>query len=189
MAEVTNNESSRHNRSLHKGRLNRNVRVDLTPMVDLAFLLITFFMLTTVMNEPKSMLLNQPASPNPPTNVSECQVLTILIDSTAGIYTYEGLEVKQMQSTSFNVKDGIRQVIMDKAKRVRTTCGAYDKSGKPREIICLIKLLPGAKYQSMVNVLDEMQITGTQTYAIQEPLAEETEQVAIQEKLLADNYN
>lgn len=186
MAEVTNNEGSHNKRSLHnKRRLTRNVRVDLTPMVDLAFLLITFFMLTTVMNEPKSMLLNQPADPNPPANVRDCQVLSILIDSNATIYTYEGLNVEQMQLTSFNVSDGIRQVILEKAKRVKAECGLYE--GKPRQIICLIKLLPGAKYQSMVNVLDEMEITDTQTYAIQDPLAEEMKEVVKQEKLLADN--
>ena len=183
MAEITNNESG-HKRSLHNRRLNRQVRVDLTPMVDLAFLLITFFMLTTVMNEPKAMWLNQPIGEDQ-AGVSDCQVLNILIDSGGRVITYEGLEIKDMQFTSFDGSNGIRQVILGKARQVKTECGNY-KSGKPREIICLIKLLPGAKYKSMVDVLDEMEITSTKTYAMQEPLTEEIAEAGKQMNLLAD---
>lgn len=184
MAEVTENQGGGHKRSLHNRQPHRQVRVDLTPMVDLAFLLISFFMLTTAMAKPRAMQLMQPKE-GETMDVADCQVLNILIDSNAAIYSYEGLNIQDMQRTSFNGNEGIRQIILNKARTVKAECGNY-KNGKPREIICLIKLLPDAKYQSMVDILDEMNITSTTAYAMQDPLADELKQVE-QNKLLADN--
>ena len=184
MADVTENQAGAHKRSLHNRQPRRQVRVDLTPMVDLAFLLISFFMLTTAMGKPRAMQLLQPDGKDK-TEIADCQVLNILIDSNAAIYSYEGLNVQDMHRTSFNGNDGIRQIILSKVRTVKAECGSY-KSGKPREMICLIKLLPNAKYQSMVDIMDEMSITSTTAYAMQDPLEDEVKQVE-QKQLLADN--
>jgi len=184
MADVTENQGGGNKRSLHKSQPRKQVRVDLTPMVDLAFLLISFFMLSTVMGKPRAMELNQPKS-GEPIDVADCQVLNILIDKNDKVYSYDGLNVQDMQCTSFNGNDGIRQVILSKARNIKAECGNYT-SGKPREIICLIKLLPGASYKSMVDILDEMDITSTKTYTLQDPLDEEIRQVG-EKQLLAEN--
>ena len=164
MADVTENQGGGNKRSLHKCQPRKQVRVDLTPMVDLAFLLISFFMLSTVMGKPRAMELNQPKS-GEPMDVADCQVLNILIDKNDKVYSYDGLNVQDMQRTSFNGNDGIRQVILSKARNIKAECGNYT-SGKPREIICLIKLLPGASYKSMVDILDEMNICNIGRYAV-----------------------
>ena len=148
-----------------------STRVDLTPMVDLAFLLISFFMLTTTMNKPKAMELNMPKKTeieDDKMDVAECQVLHVLLDTLDQVWYYEGLKVAGLQKTTFAGDGGIRKVIMKKLKSVPGACPPM-RSGKPREAIVLIKLLEGARYKNMVDILDEMDITGCKTYAIQDP--------------------
>jgi biopolymer transport protein ExbD len=168
------------------GKLRRQTglspRVDLTPMVDLAFLLITFFMLTTKLSEQKAMVwekrVDSIAEP-----VSECQVMNIMVDSFDRVFVYEGSELENLKISSFEDTHGIRQEIMNKAKRVKAECPLTAK-GEKREIICLIKLLPGARYQNMVDILDDMKILEVKTYALQEPLNEEIAAIAQKTKLL-----
>lgn len=158
-----------------------STRVDLTPMVDLAFLLISFFMLTTTLNKPKAMELNMPKKvldPEEQMDVAECQVLHVLLDTLDQIWYYEGLQVAGLQKTTFAGDGGIRKVIMKKLKSAPATCPPMKKTGKPRDAIVLIKLLEGARYKNMVDILDEMDITGCKTYAIQEPDPIEIEAVA-----------
>lgn len=148
-----------------------STRVDLTPMVDLAFLLISFFMLTTTMNKPKAMELNMPKKvdkPDDQMDVADCQVLHVLLDTLDQVWYYEGLQVAGLQKTTFAGDGGIRKVIMKKLKSVPNSCAPM-RSGKKRDAIVLIKLLEGARYKNMVDILDEMDITGCKTYAIQDP--------------------
>lgn len=148
-----------------------STRVDLTPMVDLAFLLISFFMLTTTLNKPKAMQLNMPKkveNPDDEQDVGECQVLHVLLDTLDQVWYYEGLQVAGLQKTSFAGDGGIRKVILKKLKRVPNECG-LTKKGNKREAIVLIKMLKGARYKNMVDILDEMDITDTKIYAIQDP--------------------
>jgi biopolymer transport protein ExbD len=148
-----------------------STRVDLTPMVDLAFLLITFFMLTTTMNKPKAMELNMPKKTNieeEKQDVAECQVLHIILDTLDQVWYYEGLKVAGLKKTTFAGDDGIRKEIMRKLKSVPNECPLTSK-GKKRDAIVLIKMLKGARYKNMVDILDEMDITGSKIYAIQDP--------------------
>lgn len=148
-----------------------STRVDLTPMVDLAFLLISFFMLTTTLNKPKAMELNMPKKVDKiddQMDVADCQVLHVLLDTLDQVWYYEGLQVAGLQKTTFAGDGGIRKVIMKKLKSVPNACAPM-RSGKKREAIVLIKLLEGARYKNMVDILDEMDITGCKTYAIQDP--------------------
>lgn len=186
MSEIANTESGSKNRSLSKKPRSKkqSLRVDMTPMVDLAFLLISFFMLTVVISDPRSMDLDKRAEGSPDA-IGECQVLNILIDSADRVYTYRGMEKSNMVPTSFNNENGIRQVVISEGKRVKSEC-PLQPNGQKRKLVCLIKLLHGAHYESMVHILDEMAITGTTTYSLQEPLAEEVEELKKME-LLAEN--
>jgi hypothetical protein len=172
MADIDTSSGGGHGK--HEGgprSKKMSTRVDLTPMVDLAFLLISFFMLTTTLSKPKAMELNMPKkAENPEDNqdVGECQVLHVLLDTLDQVWYYEGLKVAGLQKTSFAGEDGIRKVIMRKVAEVPKTC-PLSKKGKPRDAIVLIKLLSGARYKNMVDILDEMDITGCKIYAIQDP--------------------
>jgi biopolymer transport protein ExbD len=149
-----------------------STRVDLTPLVDLAFLLISFFMLTTTLNKPKAMDLNMPKHlDDKQEEVKESRVLNILLgkDDVVWYYETDGGMMKNMEQTTFS-PDGIRAVILKKQKRVAKEHGDKEKT------IVLIKTADGAKYKNMVDILDEMDITQTKIYAIQDivPLEQET---------------
>lgn len=156
-----------------------STRVDLTPMVDLAFLLISFFMLTTTLNKPKAMQLTMPKKDPDPEKLDEvldCQVLNVLVDTLDKVWYYEGLQVAGLQQTTFDKEKGIRQEILKKIKRVPNECSLTPKGNK-RNAIVLIKMLKGARYKNMVDILDEMDITDTKIYAIQDPSPIEVEAV------------
>ena len=94
----------------------RSTRVDLTPMVDLGFLLITFFIFTTAMSKPTGlkMILPKPVPDNKKMKTPESGALTILLVGEKKIYYYEGGDPSLIQSTD---PGKIRSVIMDKKKR------------------------------------------------------------------------
>ncbi|MBL0309420.1 MAG: biopolymer transporter ExbD [Bacteroidetes bacterium] len=147
-----------------------STRVDLTPMVDLAFLLITFFMLTTTLNKPKAMQLNMPKKTDieDKTEVGDCQVMNVILDTLDRVWYYEGLQVAGLKQTTFSGDDGIRKEIIKMLKKVPAECPLTSKGNK-RDAIILIKMMQGARYKNMVDILDEMDITDCKIYAIQEP--------------------
>jgi len=169
MAEIdTSGGGGKHKGGVRSKKL--STRVDLTPMVDLAFLLITFFMLTTTLNKPKAMQLNMPkkVDKEEKQEIGECQVLNILIDTLDHVWYYEGLQVAGLKQTTFAGDGGIRKVILNMIKKVPNECPLTSKGAK-RDAIVLIKMMKGARYENMVDILDEMDITGCKIYAIQEP--------------------
>jgi len=181
MAEI---ESKGPGSGKHEGGVRSkkmSTRVDLTPMVDLAFLLITFFMLTTTLNKPKAMQLNMPKKPEKEEEkqeIGDCQVLNLLLDTMDRVWYYEGLQVAGLKQTSFSGDEGgVRKIILDMMKKVPNECPLTSKGAK-RDAIVLIKMLKTARYKNMVDILDEMDITGCKIYAIQEPDPIEMEAVA-----------
>lgn len=171
MADIDTSQGGGHGK--HEGgprSKKMSTRVDLTPMVDLAFLLISFFMLTTTLNKPKAMELNMPKKVDnveDQQDVGECQVLHIILDTLDQVWYYEGLQVAGLQKTTFAGDDGIRKVIMKKVQRVPNECPP-NRKGEKRNAIVLIKMLKGARYKNMVDILDEMDITDCKIYAIQD---------------------
>ncbi|MBS1593629.1 MAG: biopolymer transporter ExbD [Bacteroidetes bacterium] len=154
-----------------------STKVDLTPMVDLAFLLITFFMLTTSLNKPKAMDLSMPKKDDTKKqDVKESQVLNVLLgkDDVVWYYGTEEGKMTDMKQTTFAGDQGIREVLLKKQKQVEKMHG-HDKEYGDKMIV-LIKMAEGAKYKDMVDILDEMDITKTRIYAIQDivPIEQET---------------
>lgn len=134
----------------------RSFHPDMTPMVDLAFLLLTFFMLTTTFNKPTVMQLAMPA-PGPPSKVPASQALTLLLDKNNEVRYFFGLNpgpdagTDKLHTTTL-AADGLRQVLL----RFQQQPGG----------VVLIKPSNQANYQSLVEVLDEMNITGQRKYAL-----------------------
>ncbi|MFN8282521.1 MAG: biopolymer transporter ExbD [Chitinophagales bacterium] len=152
--------------------------IDMTPMVDLGFLLISFFMLTTSLAKPVAMNLSMPIKEKDDkkkAEIPESKVLNIICDKDNKIWYYPGFVAAGLKTTDYS-PEGIRKVILDKQKEVDAKWGK-DKKGFT-QTICLIKLTEDANYNNMVDVLDEMDITGTKIYAIQDVNKLETEAIA-----------
>ena len=135
--------------------------VDLTPMVDLAFLLIAFFMLTTTLLENNAMVLNMPIDTDDPVAINRDRLMTLLIGANNNIYYYNGDALEELEKTNFN-NEGLRTLLYNNNKRVNALFG------KEKGLVCIIKLSDEANYQNMVDALDEMVICDVATYAIQD---------------------
>lgn len=170
--EASGGGGNKHGKGKVRGK-KMSTRVDLTAMVDLAFLLITFFMLTTSLNKPKAMELNMPKeNKKDPQKIKESAVLNVLLSKDDVVWYYEGLTVAGLKQTTFAGDDGIRKVILKKQKTVERVLGDREKT------IVLIKMMEDAKYKNMVDILDEMDVTDTKIYAIQDVSDIEKEAIA-----------
>ena len=146
----------------------QNSKVDLTAMVDLAFLLITFFMLTTTLSKPQSMSLGLPDKDDDPTKnkdikVDENRTMTVLLGDNDKMTYYVGLlatPIAGPKDISFG-KDGIRKELLSRKKSVLEYTGNKDKG-----IIVIIKPSKKSNYRNLIDILDEMAIVDVPTYAI-----------------------
>lgn len=153
--------ASDHRRGYRKHYL----RIDMTPMVDLGFLLITFFVFTTSMMTPKAMRLAMPDDTGDPTPVKCSESFSIIVHGDGKTRWYacrDGLPTERGVGELSN-PSGLRQAILGKLAAMT------EKGQDPRELVVLIKPLDDANYQAVVEVLDEMIINGITRYAIVEP--------------------
>ena len=136
-----------------------STRVDMTPMVDLAFLLLTFFMLTTTFAKPYVMRLTMPVADGEPTAVPASRGMTVILGKNHRVHYYFGLNqpadksvaAARLETTDFGPR-GIRQVLLSRQRR--------------GPVIVLIKPGAGSRYKDMVDMLDEMSITNQRQYAL-----------------------
>jgi biopolymer transport protein ExbD len=167
MAELNTAEGGSKKKHGGKVRAKKiSTKVDLTPMVDLAFLLITFFMLTTTLNKPNAMELNMPKKVDDPAKkalVNEELLLNLVLDKDDAVWWYEGSTVSDLKKIAFtNGKGGVRDIIYWKQDKLERSYGNKDT------MICIIKTTDEAKYKNMVDALDEMDITNVKRYALQD---------------------
>ena len=169
-----------------------STRVDMTPMVDLGFLLITFFIYTTTMSTPNTTKLNMPkkTDKDQQMEVDKAGLLTILIGksdpkdpSKDQIYYYEG-ELKpdgsnfMTSSYDANGDQGIRKVLQRKKAAVIagwTPGGVVKETEKENGLTVVIKPSKDADYGRTVDVLDEMTINEVKVYAIVDISPEENQ--------------
>lgn len=145
-----------------------NAKVDLTAMVDLAFLLITFFMLTTTLSKPQSMSLGLPDKneKGEDIKVDENRTMTVLLGDNNKLVFYMGLlstPIAGPKDLDFG-KDGIRQELLKRKKEIL----AYSTAkGKPEQgMIVIIKPSKKSNYKNVIDILDEMAISDVPTYTI-----------------------
>lgn len=146
-----------------------STRVDMTPMVDLGFLLITFFIFTSTMSAPAAMKLAMPKDTDKPeeqNKAKESGALTIMLGKADKVYYYEG----QLAADGSNFKSenfkGIRKVILDKK---RTT--------PEEDLVIVIKPNADATYKNTVDILDEMTIAEVKRFALVDITPQENEVV------------
>jgi biopolymer transport protein ExbD len=159
MAEMDTSSGGGHKKGpgVKKGK-KLSTRVDLTPMVDLGFLLITFFIFTTTMSQPTALKLFLPKDTDKPeeqNKVKASGALTIMLGKGDGVYYYEGeLLPDGSNFKSSNFKE-IREEIINKKK-----------STNPQDFVVVIKPGPEATYKNTVDILDEMTINDVKRYAM-----------------------
>jgi biopolymer transport protein ExbD len=143
-----------------------STRVDLTPMVDLGFLLITFFIFTTSMSTPKSMKLIMPKDSPDSTTVGLSTALTVIPLKDNKVFYYHGelseaLKTNTYGITNYSVNKGLGEIVREKQ-------AALDRvsPGKRKDLMLMIKPTPESNYQHLVNVLDEVLINEVKHYAI-----------------------
>ena len=176
-ADVGGGEGRGHKEG-KKGRKKKgNPRIDMTPMVDLGFLLLTFFVLTTTMSSPTTMPVVVPAEEKKEDKkedqekVSEKKVLNLLISGKDRVYWYIGIKDVELNLVGYT-PDGLRKTISDKGEEIKKS-GLFDLAKDPEPMIVLIKMTDDATYKNMVDVLDEMNITNQKKYMLMDITGDE----------------
>ena len=171
-----------------------STRVDLTPMVDLAFLLITFFMLTTTLIKPQTMEISMPSKDKvkeeDQSKVKKSLAMTILICGKDSLFYYFGMRTSddpvdpELILSNYS-PDGIRSALLKKnAEAVLKIEDLKNKAksskmnedtlkarimklkGAKTAPVILIKAIDNSTYNNLVDILDEMQICNIGRYAI-----------------------
>jgi len=187
MAAIEESGGGGHGKGDGKVRAKKmSTRVDMTPMVDLGFLLITFFMLATTMSKPTSMSLAVPDKTEDLEKNTEplkaSKVLTLFMGDNDDVYYLDGVAADDdkaeasLKTTRYGFD--LRSVIFASAKRINAANPKDDKGNEA--FVVVIKPTPVSTYKNMVDVLDEMAITKSKRYALVDNLTDS------EKKLLGD---
>jgi len=148
------------------GRVKRSrhsARVDMTPMVDLMFLLITFFMLTTTLAKPVAMDVAMPDQGGGVLEVSDERTVTICLGKDDKLEWHRGTIEKPIVSPSVisTTSGNVREILLNQSQEVLRTTGDIKKG-----LIVLIKPSDKSNYKNLVDVIDELTIANVNTYSI-----------------------
>ena len=195
MAEVNTDDGGGGGKHSKKRAKKSSTKIDMTPMVDLAFLLLTFFVLTSTFNKPKTMEINFPAKPeNEDLNIKVNNALTFLVTENDGIYYYngeyypigndKGQPPTELTKTDFS-DNGLHKLLLDRNKptvdAIKTLEDRYKKreladttfkrlvnneKGLKEALTVLIKADDKAIYKNIIDVIDELNICNVGKYAI-----------------------
>ena len=159
MATTENYQGGKTNRQISFKK--KSTSVDLTPMVDLGFLLITFFVFTTTMSKPTVMKVDMPFDKTAENNpVCNSCVLTVLLCNDNVIKYYEGdFANAEFQSTNYA---GIRDVIRRRKEMVKRVRGTTD------EFVLIIKPTGESSFKNFVDITDEVSINQIKRYYLDE---------------------
>jgi biopolymer transport protein ExbD len=149
MAAVETGQPRSHGKGQKKKKRRVGVRIDMTPMVDVALLLLTFFMLTTVFNKPQTMELNLPPTQKP-VPIPASSLLTLRVAPDFTIYWSKGDDPNKLQKVPFSE---IRKFLIDQ-----------DRS--TNKMVTLIKIDRDAKYNNMVDLIDEVNLANISRFSI-----------------------
>jgi len=164
-----------------------STRVDMTPMVDLGFLLITFFIFTATMSSPTTMDLNMPKESDDKkdeTKVKQSGALTVMLGKDDHVYYYEGELAPDGSNFKSSTFKDIRAVIIkkkqevvknhvhdDKCEDLKAKAKArndpkWETADLDRDFVVVIKPDADATYKNTVDILDEMTINNVRRFAM-----------------------
>ena len=162
MAEIIENNDKGKGKKVRSKKFSTSI--DMTPMVDLAFLLLTFFMLATTFNKPQTMELTVPERPRQEEDqplVNEKRVLSLVLGEQNKIYWFMGITEPVVQVTDYT-DEGVRKVLLERNREIR-------------DLIVLIKPADVSNYQNLVDILDEMHISNIARYALVDATTDDLE--------------
>lgn len=159
MADVQTAEPRGKKKGKHKKKRRLGIRIDMTPMVDVAFLLLTFFMLTTTYSRPQAMEINIPPGDSK-VEVAASNLMTLRVIGDGSIYWNIGTDAPK----KVEWKDFRELVVQDNKANTR--------------LITLIKVDRKAKYQDMVNVIDELNVDNVTRFSLAPMTDDDTKALA-----------
>jgi biopolymer transport protein ExbD len=139
----------------------KNLHIDFAPMVDLGFLLITFFVFTTELSRPQAFKLNMPDA-GEGTQSPVSTTITLTLSGNGEINFLEGNEnhiLAAGKAYLYN-KPSIREQLLNKRQRIINQFGTDD------QYTVLIQPTSNSSYKELVDVLDEMAITDIKKYVL-----------------------
>jgi biopolymer transport protein ExbD len=190
MAEISSDSSHGKKGGKKPKAKKMSTRIDMTPMVDLGFLLITFFILTTTLIKPQTMEISVPSKKkdDKPPELAKSLAITILPGKNDVVYYYfgapEGGKDPEVIKSDFS-PTGIRQMLLERNAKVVADIQGLKKQLDSRQIVdsvykkkaseakaynkapmIIIKATDESNYKNLVDVLDEMQICNIGRYAV-----------------------
>ncbi len=204
MAEVPGGEGGGGGRHQKKRAKKGRTHIDMTPMVDLAFLLLTFFILTTTMYKPSTLQLTFPVPPedDKPKELDKVNnALTLFLTKKDQILYYrDAYKAGETQLTQTNFKD-VRKLLIELNKSTIERINSYAKRLNEKKIseevydslkneaqkqkealFVIIKPEKDAKFRNMIDIVDEMDISGIGKYAVQDTIKSEEQALIDLEK-------
>jgi biopolymer transport protein ExbD len=149
MSAVETGEPRAKGKGGKKKKRRLGVRIDMTPMVDVCMLLLTFFMLTTVFNKPQTMELNLPPDINQKVEVQQSSLLTLRVGADFSIYWNKGDDLKLQKLT---------------LKELRAFLVEQGRSNP--KLVVLIKINRDATYNNMVDLMDEVNLANITRFSL-----------------------
>jgi biopolymer transport protein ExbD len=149
MSAVETGEPKAKGKGGKKKKRRLGVRIDMTPMVDVCMLLLTFFMLTTVFNKPQTMELNLPPDAKVKVEVQESALITLRVGSDFTIYWNKGSDLK-----------------MEKLTLKELRAFLVEQSRSNPKLVVLIKINRDATYNNMVDLMDEVNLANITRFSL-----------------------
>ncbi len=147
MVDTSGPRGAARKKGKKKKKRRLGIKIDNTPMVDIAFLLLTFFMLTTTMNKPQTMEINIPPS-NANVEVAQSNLMTIRVTEDGTLYWNVGVD--DPQKIDFKTLQGF----------------LVQKNQENPKLITLIKIDRKGKYTMMVDIMDELNLADITRFSL-----------------------
>ncbi len=145
--DVAAAEPRKHGKKKRKKGRRLGIRIDMTPLVDVAFLLLTFFMYTTSMSRPQTMEINLPPEETK-VEIAESNLLTLRINAKGEVFWNMGIETPKRIEFS-----ALRTFLRERS------------STNPK-LVTLVKVDRDGKYNMMVNIMDELNLAEITRFSI-----------------------
>jgi len=147
-AELGGGGSHKKKKGKRKPKKRMNIRMDMTPLVDVAFLLLTFFMLTTVFRKPQTLEINLPKDKNTNVKIAESNLMTIRVDDKMNLYWNMGIDLPHKLKA-----EDLRMFLQNKAKE------------NPKMVV-LVKIDRKSKYHLMIDIIDELNLANLTRFSL-----------------------